>query len=95
MAEHLPVQTMRIYAGRDNFIAASDIHPHAAAIASANWHASAAFLAGHGDALFIDIGSTTADLILLHQGQPAARGYSDAERLQHEELVYTGVVRTP
>jgi probable H4MPT-linked C1 transfer pathway protein len=95
MAERLPAHATRIYAGRDSFVAAADIRPHAAAIASANWHASAAFLAAQGDALFIDIGSTTADLIPLLQGQPAARGYSDAERLQHEELVYTGVVRTP
>lgn len=87
---------MRIYAGAAGFIGADSIHAHMQAIASANWHASAAFLAAQvGDGLLVDIGSTTTDLILLHRGQPAAIGYSDAERLQSEEMVYTGVVRTP
>jgi (4-(4-[2-(gamma-L-glutamylamino)ethyl]phenoxymethyl)furan-2-yl)methanamine synthase len=72
------------------------IQGHLGSIASANWHASASFLAASfGDGLFVDIGSTTSDLITLHQGRPASRGYTDAERLQSEEMVYTGVVRTP
>lgn len=96
MADRLPSADLRIYAGRDGFVAPADIAPHAAAIASANWHASAAFLAAEeGTALLVDIGSTTADLIVLHQGLPAPLGYTDAARLQHEELVYTGAVRTP
>ncbi|MFD0937441.1 hydantoinase/oxoprolinase family protein, partial [Methylobacterium trifolii] len=65
-------------------------------IASANWHATAALLARHRtDGLLVDIGSTTADLIPIVAGRPAAAGYSDAERLETNELVYTGVVRTP
>lgn len=96
MAERLPAADLRIYAGSQGFVAPADCAGYAAAIASANWHASAAFLASAvRDALFIDIGSTTADLIVLHQGQPAALGLTDAARLQHEELVYTGTVRTP
>lgn len=87
---------VRIYAGPSGFVRVDAIETHLAAIASANWHASAAFLAAQvSDALFVDIGSTTSDLILLHRGRPAARGYSDAERLQSEEMVYTGVIRTP
>jgi probable H4MPT-linked C1 transfer pathway protein len=86
----------RFYAGRGGFVSLNGISAHAADIASANWHASAAFLAlQQKNALFIDIGSTTSDLILLHQGMPSTRGYTDAERLRFEELVYTGVVRTP
>ncbi len=46
------------------------------------------------DALFIDIGSTTADLIPIVAGQVAAFGYSDAERLASGELVYTGMTRS-
>ncbi|MDR2874531.1 MAG: S-layer protein [Methylobacillus sp.] len=85
-----------IYAGSQGFLAPDAVDAHADAIASANWHASAEFLARQCDAaLFMDIGSTTADLIPLHSGKPAARGYSDAERMRTEELVYTGVIRTP
>lgn len=96
MVQYPELSDMRIYAGPHGFVPTTSIGDHLAAIASANWHASAAFLATRiGDGLFLDIGSTTSDLILLHQGRPAARGYSDAERLRSEEMIYTGVVRTP
>ncbi|HEX7888130.1 MAG TPA: hydantoinase/oxoprolinase family protein [Ramlibacter sp.] len=65
-------------------------------IASANWCATARVLAPRvGDALLVDIGSTTTDLIPLRAGRVAARGTSDAQRLVTGELVYQGVVRTP
>lgn len=87
---------VRIYAGRDGFCAADAAAGRAASIASANWHATAALVGGSVEAaLLVDIGSTTADLIPIVQGRPAATGYSDAERLETGELVYTGVVRTP
>ena len=85
-----------IYAGRSGFVASDDTARNAAAIASANWHATAALLGRHvADALLVDIGSTTADLIPIIGGRAATAGYSDAERLETGELVYTGVVRTP
>ena len=65
-------------------------------IASANWLASAAFVSKqveHG--LLVDIGSTTTDFVLMENSQPACLGFTDAARMQSEELVYTGVVRTP
>jgi probable H4MPT-linked C1 transfer pathway protein len=65
-------------------------------VASANWHASARFVARHRpQALFIDIGSTTTDIVPLRGGQVEAMGYTDDERLVSEELVYTGATRTP
>lgn len=86
----------RIYAGRSGFVTPRAAPAHAADIASANWHASAACVGAQlGEALFVDIGSTTADFIPISQGRPATLGYSDAERLRSEELIYTGVVRTP
>jgi probable H4MPT-linked C1 transfer pathway protein len=42
----------------------------------------------------IDIGSTTCDIIPLADGQPAAEGATDTERLLAGELIYTGVERT-
>jgi len=65
-------------------------------VASANWLASAGFAARHLDqALFIDLGSTTTDILALCGGAVQALGMTDAERLVSEELLYTGVTRTP
>ena len=46
------------------------------------------------DALFVDIGSTTTDIIPVVAGEVAAIGYSDAERLASGELLYTGMTRS-
>lgn len=71
----------------------------AAELASAsNWHALgrlAGQMAGRGHSLLIDVGSTTADIIPLRDGEPCSQGRTDTQRLLHGELVYTGVARTP
>ena len=68
----------------------------AAEIASANWLASAQFAARRcGDGVFVDMGSTTTDIVALRGDRVQAQGMSDAERLASNELVYTGIVRTP
>lgn len=84
-----------VYAGRDGFVEPARAKAHATTIASANWHASAA-LAGLSvrDALFIDMGSTTTDIIPVAGGRPTGLGATDADRLVHGELVYTGLGRT-
>jgi probable H4MPT-linked C1 transfer pathway protein len=65
-------------------------------IAAANWRASATLVARTcPDALFIDVGSTTTDVIPIVGGRVAARGHSDPARLTTGELVYTGALRTP
>jgi probable H4MPT-linked C1 transfer pathway protein len=46
------------------------------------------------EALFVDMGSTTTDIIPIAEGRPANLGTTDAERLVHGELVYTGLGRT-
>ena len=85
-----------LYGGRAGFLDAADAAAHVDDIASANWHATAA-LAGRyvPDALLVDMGSTTTDLIPIAAGRPAGAGYTDAERMACGELVYTGLVRTP
>ncbi|HSV01336.1 MAG TPA: hydantoinase/oxoprolinase family protein [Roseiarcus sp.] len=94
-ARHLAPATPSLYAGRAGFVDLGEAAFHAADIASANWHASAALVALKvRDALFIDIGSTTADIIPVVGGEVAAVGYSDAERLASGELVYTGMTRS-
>jgi probable H4MPT-linked C1 transfer pathway protein len=84
-----------LYAGRVGFIRPEQAARHAEDIASANWHASAAYVAQHhGTALFADMGSTTTDLVPTLNGLVVACGYSDAERLGAGELAYTGLVRS-
>jgi (4-(4-[2-(gamma-L-glutamylamino)ethyl]phenoxymethyl)furan-2-yl)methanamine synthase len=94
-AERTLAGSVRIYAGRAGLCEPTEAATHAADIASANWHATAALIGRFvPNGLLVDIGSTTADLIPIVGGQPAATGYSDAERLETGELVYTGVVRS-
>ena len=64
-------------------------------VAAANWAASAlAVAARHPDALVLDVGSTTADVIPVAAGRVAAAGRTDLDRLMAGELVYTGALRT-
>jgi probable H4MPT-linked C1 transfer pathway protein len=90
----LPSDRLRLYAGRRGLIAASMAGEHVPDIASANWHASATLAARYGDGLFVDIGSTTTDIVPLRNGVVHAVGYTDAERLGCGELVYTGLTRS-
>ncbi len=94
LTRSLPAGTLRLYAGRAGSIDPSEVAARVEDVASANWHASAALAARHGDGLFVDIGSTTADIIPLRGGTVAFRGYTDAERLASGELVYTGLTRS-
>jgi probable H4MPT-linked C1 transfer pathway protein len=65
-------------------------------VAAANWMASATLVArAFPDALFLDVGSTTTDVIPIVAGRVAARGRTDPARLRTGELVYTGALRTP
>ena len=89
-------QEVRLYAGVRGFVAPGKAAGCADAIASANWHATAAVAARFvADGLMIDMGSTTTDIVPLAAGAVAARGSTDADRLARGELVYTGLVRTP
>lgn len=94
LATHLP-GTMTLYAGRAGWVAPADAAAHADDIASANWLATAAWIATLcPQALLVDVGSTTSDLIVINRGV-ASSSRSDADRLISGELVYAGVVRTP
>jgi len=83
-----------IYAGRAGFVRPQDVGCHVEDIASANWFATASLAAKTcGSALVMDMGSTTTDIVAVHAGRIAARGYTDAQRLAAGELIYTGLVR--
>lgn len=96
MCALLPTNDILIFAGQEGFVESSKIMPrHYEAIASANWLASASFAAQQiSSGLFVDIGSTTTDILLLFNNQVLAEGVSDYQRLISQELVYTGIVRT-
>jgi probable H4MPT-linked C1 transfer pathway protein len=62
-------------------------------LAAANWLASADYLrAEYPDAVLLDIGSTTADVIPLARFA-SMKGLTDLRRLQKGYLIYTGMLR--
>lgn len=76
-------------------VSAAEAHTRPWDVAAANWVATALAVATtHRDALLVDVGSTTADIVPIVAGRVAATGHNDLERLQAGELVYTGVLRT-
>lgn len=95
LGELLP-QPFYVYAGQSGLV---DMHTALSIperVASANWHAAARCVAEHYQhGVFIDIGSTTTDLVPFANGAVCNRAYQDSDRLACHELLYTGVVRTP
>jgi (4-(4-[2-(gamma-L-glutamylamino)ethyl]phenoxymethyl)furan-2-yl)methanamine synthase len=64
-------------------------------LAAANWLAAADWLRkDHPDAVWVDMGSTTTDIIPLGNFD-GLLGLTDLLRLQRGYLVYTGLLRTP
>jgi len=93
---HLPAKRTLVFAGLDGFLSLRRASANPEAVASANWMASAQVVADElADALFVDVGSTTTDIVPIRGGALAMRGLTDRDRLACEELVYSGVVRTP
>ncbi|WOF16213.1 H4MPT-linked C1 transfer pathway protein [Methanoplanus sp. FWC-SCC4] len=65
-----------------------------ALLAAANWLASADFLQeDYPDAVFVDMGSTTTDIIPLNSFD-SLKGLTDLDRLRKGYMVYTGTLRT-
>jgi probable H4MPT-linked C1 transfer pathway protein len=91
-----PEMQLKFFAGNQGFVTLDAVAEVTSDIASMNWLASMHYLAQKlPQAIFIDIGSTTTDIALLSDGKPNVLGLTDATRMQFDELVYTGVVRTP
>lgn len=95
IARHFPQGDRLVYAGPSGFVQLEGAAAMARDVASANWHATATLVARLvGEALFVDMGSTTTDILATRAGACANSGYTDAERLLSGELVYTGFTRT-
>ncbi|MDI6859334.1 MAG: hydantoinase/oxoprolinase family protein [Methanocellales archaeon] len=64
-------------------------------VAASNWVAAPLLISRYiPDALFIDVGSTTTDIVPIVDGSLFAMGKNDLERLVYGELIYTGALRT-
>ena len=89
---------VRFWTTAGRFVDSNEARADWNAVAAANWHALATFAGQYnprGTCVLVDVGSTTTDVIPILDGTPWTRGRTDTERLRHEELVYTGVRRTP
>ena len=87
---------LRLFAGAAGWAPAGQAALLWRDIASANWLASAQWIARRqSDAVLLDIGSTTTDIVPIRGGAPAPAANTDFERLERGELVYLGAVRTP
>ena len=94
LAQMLPDEILSYFSADSDFAEEPDAQTHR--IGSMNWYASARLVARLvGQGVFVDVGSTTTDLVRIRQHRAAAVGFSDAERLACQELLYTGVARTP
>lgn len=85
----------RFWLGARGFGSASDAKANPTDTGSTNFLATALAVAQRlPDALLVDFGSTTCDIIPIRGGVPVPRGLTDADRLATGELVYTGLTRT-
>lgn len=87
---------VHFYAGAAGWLPQEAVEAGWLQVASANWSATAQLVASRvPDAVLVDIGTTTSDIIPINAGVVAAHGQDDASRLASGELVYSGVARTP
>ena len=91
-----PDAEVHVYAVDGRFRSPEAARAEPLRVAAANWMASATLAAREfPDALFLDVGSTTTDIVPIAGGRVMARGRHDTERLAAGEMVYTGALRTP
>ena len=89
---------IRVWSTDGKFVNVEEARCDYLKVAAANWHGLATYVGCYvprGTALLFDIGSTTTDIIPILDGVPWTKGNTDTTRMEHGELVYTGVRRTP
>jgi probable H4MPT-linked C1 transfer pathway protein len=91
----LPERSLRVMTTSGTLIEIERARADPLSCAAANWVATTLLVARSlPDAILVDCGGTSTDLIPIAAGQLAARGRTDVERLLAGELVYTGALRT-
>lgn len=98
VSQTFPEAQVRVWLTSSEFAEPEDAIELPELVAAANWHAQATWLARSiptGAAILLDMGSTTTDVIPMHDGWPVPVGLNDRDRLRSQELVYLGAHRTP
>ena len=91
----LPGRRLRVFTTAGEMVDLEHARAAPLACAAANWVATAMLVARSlPDAILLDCGGTTTDVIPIVAGTVAALGRTDVERLLEGELVYTGALRT-
>ncbi len=91
----LPGRRLRVITNAGELVELGAARAEPLRCAAANWMATALLVARSlPDAILLDCGGTTTDVIPIVAGEVAARGRTDVERLLAGELVYTGALRT-
>jgi len=91
-----PHDSLQVYTVEGRFVGPLEARALPLSVGAANWAATARLVARSvPTCMLIDIGTTSADLIPIVNGQVVVQGHTDPERLLSGELVYTGALRTP
>jgi probable H4MPT-linked C1 transfer pathway protein len=86
---------LAVFTTDGDFVTDAEARVRPLTVAASNWMATAMLVARHvADALLVDVGTTTTDVVPIRGGRVVAEGRTDPERLLAGELVYTGAVRT-
>ncbi|MEO7985517.1 MAG: hydantoinase/oxoprolinase family protein [Gemmatimonadales bacterium] len=89
-------EQIQVYTVNGAFISPEEARRRPLEVAASNWAATAMLVSRfERNAILIDTGTTTTDIIPIEDGCVVAVGRTDPERLVTGELVYTGAVRTP
>ena len=95
-SELLQKNKVFFYNSKNGFLKKKKAVKKTSSINSMNWHASANFVSKYiPNCLFVDIGSTTTDIIPIKNGKIISKGMDDSKRLKNNELLYIGSLRTP
>jgi probable H4MPT-linked C1 transfer pathway protein len=91
----LPGRPVRVMTTDGELVSLAEAGAAPLRCAAANWMATAVLVARSlPDAILVDCGGTTTDVIPIVARTVAAQGRTDLERLLAGELVYTGALRT-
>jgi len=96
LANYITADKTLVYAAEKGWLSPENAQKSWQSVASRNWQASASLVAtAVTNGLFVDIGSTTCDIIPLIDGLAAPQQVDDFGRQTSRELLYTGAIRTP
>lgn len=90
-----PSADIHVYSVDGRFLSPAVARCEPLAVAASNWAATARVVAAtYPNAILIDIGTTSTDIIPIENGEVVAVGTTDPARLASGELVYSGALRT-